>query len=96
MNTENTVSDIFDGRTIPCSEKHGMIIEKWRNLSVGKQFILINDHDPVRLHKQFTELWPGTFAWQYLVQGPEEFRIQITKLQALPEVTAPCPLTCNH
>ena len=92
----NNQIDIFDGRAIPCSEKHGLIIEKWRALPVGAAFVLVNNHDPARLHKQFSELWPATFGWKYLVQGPEEFRIQITKLQALPATAAPCPLSCNH
>lgn len=91
----NHPTDIFDGRAIPCSKKHGQIIKKWRALPVGQSFILINDHDPLRLKKQFGELWPEAFAWKYLVQGPEEFRIQITKLKPLPEVAAPCPLTCG-
>ena len=89
-------TDIFDGRAIPCSEKHGQIIEKWRALPVGQSFVLINDRDPLRLKKQFGELWPETFAWKYLQQGPEEFHIQITKLKPLPEVAAPCPLTCGN
>jgi len=88
--------EIFDGRAIPCSVKHGMIIAIWQSLPVGNAFVLVNDHDPARLHKQFTELWPETFAWKYLVQDPEEFRIQITKLKPLPETVAAEPLSCGH
>lgn len=91
----NQTIDIFDGREIPCSQKHGQIIAKWQALPVGSAFVLINNHDPARLHHQFSELWPGTFEWKYLVQGPEEFRIQISKLKPLPEVAAPKPLTCS-
>ena len=92
----NPTIEIFDGRNIPCSEKHGQIIAKWQALPVGAAFVLINDHDPVRLHNQFSELWPGTFAWKYLMQGPEEFRIEITKLQPLPEAAIAEPLSCGH
>lgn len=88
--------EIFDGRAIPCSIKHGLIIEKWRALPVGKAFVLVNDHDPVRLRQQFSESWPETFEWKYLAQGPVEFRIQITKLKPLPDVAAPHPLACGH
>ena len=92
----NNQIDIFDGRAIPCSQKHGLIIEKWRALPVGQSFVLVNDHDPARMRTQFAELWPGTFEWKYLVQGPDEFRIQITKLKPLPETVAAFPLACNH
>ena len=92
----NNAIDIFDGRAIPCSEKHGLIINKWLALPVGAAFVLLNDHDPARMLHQFSEAWPGTFEWKYLVQGPDEFRIQITKLKALSETAAPAPLTCNH
>ena len=92
----NDKIEIYDGRAIPCSEKHGQIIAKWRGLSVGRSFILINNHDPLRLKKQFGELWPETFAWEYLAQNPDEYRIQITKLKPLPEVEEPGPLACNH
>jgi uncharacterized protein (DUF2249 family) len=92
----NNQIEIFDGRAIPCSVKQGLIIEKWRALPVGAAFVLVNDHDPARLYQQFTGLWPETFDWKYLVQGPEEFRIQITKLKPLPETATPEPLSCGH
>jgi uncharacterized protein (DUF2249 family) len=88
--------EIFDGRAIPCSVKHGLIIEKWRALPVGAAFVLVNDHDPARMHQQISELWPETCDWKYLVQGPEEFRIQITKSKPLPETATPEPLSCGH
>lgn len=92
----NNQIEIFDGRAIPCSEKHGQIIDKWRALPVGQSFILVNNHDPLRLKKQFGELWPETFAWKYLAPTPDECRIQITKLKPLPEVEFPAPLSCGH
>jgi len=92
----NEPIEIFDGREIPCSVKHGQIIAKWRALPAGAAFVLVNDHDPVRLHQQFSGLWPETFAWKYLVQGPDEFRIQITKLKPLPETVEAELLSCGH
>jgi uncharacterized protein (DUF2249 family) len=76
---------IFDGRSIPCSVKHGLIIQKWLDLAVGDYFVLVNDHDPARMREQFSAKWPGAFAWQYLQNGPEECRVKITKLK----MTAP-------
>src|SRR3954453_16164884 len=74
---------VMDVRTIPCSIKHGLIIQTWLNLPVGDHFILLNDHDPVPLYYQFSAQWPATFSWEHVVKGPEEFRVKITKLKPL-------------
>jgi len=71
---------IFDGRSIPCSAKHGRIIQTWLALEVGDYFVLRNDHDPARLRDQFASQWPQAFSWEYLVNGPDEFQVKITKL----------------
>jgi uncharacterized protein (DUF2249 family) len=85
---------IFDGRSIPCSVKHGQIIQKWLNLAVSDYFVLVNDHDPVRLHDQFSAQWPLSFSWEHLTKGPDEFRVKITKLKALAE-SADAELSCS-
>ena len=84
VNPEN----IFDGRSVPCSVKHGLIIQKWLNLAVGGYFVLLNVRDPARLREQFSAQWPDTFSWEYLVQGPDEFQVKITKLKAIGTVSA--------
>ena len=76
----------FDVREIPCRIKHGQIFERWFALPVGAHFVLVNDHDPVPLYYQFNAMFPGALTWEYLEQGPEVFRVKITKLAA---VTAP-------
>ena len=87
----------FDGRSIPCSVKHGLIIQKWLDLAVGDYFVLLNDHDPVRMRDQFSAEWPGAFAWQHLQNGPDEFRVKITKLKALAEpADAELSCSCGH
>jgi uncharacterized protein (DUF2249 family) len=75
---------VMDVRPIPCSIKHGLILKTWRELPVGDHFILLNDHDPVPLRYQFEAEFPGACAWEYLEQGPADFRVKITKLQELP------------
>jgi uncharacterized protein (DUF2249 family) len=79
---------VMDVRPIPCSIKHGLILKTWRELPVGDHFILLNDHDPVPMRYQFEAEFPGAFTWAYLEQGPEDFRVQITKLQELPAAVA--------
>jgi uncharacterized protein (DUF2249 family) len=83
---------VMDVRPIPCSVKHGLIIQNWLDLAVGDHFILLNDHDPVPLYYQFSAQWPGAFTWQHLVKGPEEFRVKITKIKttAAPAAVSEC------
>jgi uncharacterized protein (DUF2249 family) len=91
MQTENLIGadNVMDVRPIPCSVKHGLIIGAWLGLPVGDHFILLNDHDPVPLRYQFAAQWPGTFTWEHLAKGPEEFRVKITKLKPLDEPAEP-------
>ena len=86
----------MDVRPIPCSIKHGLIIRTWLELPVDDYFILLNDHDPVPLFYQFSAQWPGAFEWKHLVQGPDEFRVKITKLKALSGTVAAARESCGH
>lgn len=78
--TTNNDPTHFDVREIPCRIKHGQIFQRWLDLPVGRHFVLINDHDPVPLYYQFAAQFPGSFTWEYLLRGPEEFHVKITKL----------------
>ena len=97
MQSENLIGPdrIMDVRPIPCSVKHGLIIQTWLGLSVGDYFILLNDHDPVPLYYQFSAQWPGAFTWEHLVKGSDEFRVKITKLKALAVVSERVPSCCG-
>jgi uncharacterized protein (DUF2249 family) len=66
-----------------------MILKTWRELAVGDYFILLNDHDPVPLRYQFDAEFPGSFTWEHLERGPEDFRVKITKIQPLPFPAVP-------
>ena len=72
----------MDVRPIPCTIKHGLIIKTWQELPVGEHFILLNDHDPIPLHYQFSAEYPDAFSWDYLEKGPSDFRVKITRLKA--------------
>jgi uncharacterized protein (DUF2249 family) len=98
MQTENLIGadKVMDVRTIPCSIKHGLILRTWQELPVGDHFILCNDHDPVRMQDQFAAQWPGTFTWEHLMKGQDEFRIKITKLKPLDRPAVPVATTCGE
>ena len=48
-------------------------------LPAGESFLLINDHDPKPLYYQFLHERKGLFAWEYVEQGPELWKVKITK-----------------
>jgi uncharacterized protein (DUF2249 family) len=93
MNQTSNTIDLthFDVRRIPCRTKHALIFQRWADLPVGSYFVLVNDHDPVPLYYQFEALFSGAFEWAYLVDGPTEFHVKITRLKLSPITTPPPP-----
>lgn len=41
--------------------------------------LLVNDHDPLPLYFQFACEHAGRFRWEYVEQGPDAWRVRITK-----------------
>src|SRR6476620_7600001 len=93
MNPTTATIDLthLDVRRIPCRAKQAQIFQRWAELPIGGHFVLINDHDPVPLYYQFEALFRGAFKWEYLVDGPTEFHVKITRLAASPFATPPAP-----
>lgn len=69
----------LDVRVIPPREKHPTIFQTFDALQPGESFVLVNDHDPFPLRYQFEAERAGSFAWDYLEQGPQVWRVQISK-----------------
>jgi uncharacterized protein (DUF2249 family) len=88
MKTESTdFSDkIMDVRGIPCLIKHGRIIQRFTDLPVGDYFVLVNDHDPIRLRDQFSVYWPQAFSWDYVARHSDEVHVKIGKIAPTPHV----------
>ena len=78
----------FDVREIPCRVKHAQIFQRWAALKAGEHFVLVNDHDPVPLYYQFAAQFPDGFEWEYLLRGPDEFQVKITKLREIAPAAA--------
>ena len=71
---------IVDVRTIAPRERHPLIFSTFRALHAGEAMELVNDHDPRPLYYQFQAESPGAFKWEYLLQGPETWRVAITRI----------------
>jgi uncharacterized protein (DUF2249 family) len=56
-----------------------LIFQTFDELAPGDSFILVNDHEPRPLYYQFYFERPDQFAWTYLEEGPELWRVQIAK-----------------
>ncbi len=78
MTNSNNKIDI-DVRTLTPREKHPTIHATFDKLSPGESLTLINDHDPKPLYYEFSAEKPGQFNWEYLEQGPDIWKVLITK-----------------
>lgn len=76
---DNAATQVLDVTTITPRERHPRIFQLFDSLETGEAFELINDHDPKPLYYQFQAERPGQLEWQYLEQGPETWRVRITR-----------------
>ena len=72
----------LDVRVIPPREKHPTIFSAFQSLAPGSAFVLVNDHDPKPLHYQLQYQYAGQFGWEYLEEGPEVWRVRISRAAA--------------
>ena len=80
---ENRNEEEIDVREVERFRRHPLVFSKFDALKVGESFILINDHDPMPLHGQMDSMRPQQLTWDYIVRGPEIFRIRVTRIAPL-------------
>lgn len=76
---DTTTEPIIDVRRMEPRRRHPEIFNLWTALPEGGSFLLVNDHDPVPLYYQFACEHAGAFRWDYLEQGPDTWRVRISK-----------------
>lgn len=69
----------LDAREYEPRIKHKVIFDTFHNLKHGEVMELTNDHDPKPLHYQLLAEHKDEFEWEYLEQGPEIWRVAISK-----------------
>ncbi len=74
-----TQTTTLDVRSLVPAERHRRIFETYDGLAVGNRFVLVNDHDPKPLYYQFDAEHKGEFSWRYLEQGPQVWRVEISR-----------------
>ena len=72
----------LDVRAIPPREKHPTIFRSFDALTSGQSLMLVNDHDPKPLRYQLMAERPDSFDWTCEAQGPELWRVKITRRAA--------------
>lgn len=73
------MKNVIDVRSIEPREKHVRIFDMFYSLESGEKMEIINDHDPRPLHYQLLAENEGQFEWKYLEEGPETWRVEITR-----------------
>ncbi len=75
-----SVVNEFDLRPYPPTERHEMFYEAFEDLKAKEAFEFINDHDPKPLYYQMEAESKTPFEWEYLEQGPEQWKVRVVKL----------------
>jgi regulator of cell morphogenesis and NO signaling len=60
-------------------QKHPTIFARFDALQEGESLTIHNDHDPKPLYYQLLGERGNTFTWEYLEQGPEWWKVRISK-----------------
>ena len=71
---------VLDVRTIQPRDRHPMIFDLFDSLKPGESFDLVNDHAPTPLYYQYMHERTDQFTWDIQEQGPEVWRVTITRV----------------
>lgn len=69
----------LDTRTIPHKLRHGAVFGALATLRSGEALVLIASHDPKPLLAEIAESSGGAIAVSYLVEGPQEWHLRMTR-----------------
>lgn len=81
---EQVTGQVLDVRDIPKPERHPKIMAAYNALPTAGQLTLLNDHEPVNLHKEFERNLPGTYSWQAVQTVSGDWEVTISKLASTP------------
>lgn len=76
---QTTVDNILNVTLLEPRQKHPTIFSRFDELQEGESLIIHNDHDPKPLYYQLMGERGDIFTWEYLEQGPQWWKIKITK-----------------
>lgn len=67
---------------LPHKDKYPTVHKTFTSLKIGEKMELVNDHafHPIFEHK-FPLDFPNQYEWEYLEEGPEVWRVAVTKIK---------------
>ena len=74
-----TAENILNVTLLEPRQKHPTIFARFDDLAGGGSLTIHNDHDPKPLYYQLLGERGDIFTWEYLEQGPESWKVKITK-----------------
>ena len=90
MQSSKNIPEI-DVRQLPPANRQPAIFGVLAALAPGGAMHVTADHDPRPLQYQIVARFPDMFDWEYVAQGPEVWRVQITRLDS-----SGCGCSCGH
>jgi regulator of cell morphogenesis and NO signaling len=76
---QTTQENILNVTLLEPRQKHPTIFARFDALNEGESVTIHNDHDPKPLYYQLLGERGNTFTWEYLEQGPEWWKVRISK-----------------
>src|SRR5215471_20599734 len=76
---QSTQKNILDVTLLEPRQKHPTIFARFDILKDGESLTIHNDHDPKPLYYQLLGERGNIFSWEYLKQGPEWWKVRISK-----------------
>jgi len=76
-----SVVNEMDIRPFPPTERHEMFYKAFADIKPGEAFEFINDHDPKPLYYQMEAESTEPFRWEYLLKGPDEWKVRVIKVK---------------
>jgi len=76
---QTTAENILNVTLLEPRQKHPTIFIRFDELAEGESLTIHNDHDPKPLYYQMLGERGNVFVWEYLEQGPEWWKVRITK-----------------
>jgi regulator of cell morphogenesis and NO signaling len=76
---QTVTKNILDVTLLEPRQKHPTIFIRFDKLTEGESLTIHNDHDPKPLYYQLLGERGNIFEWEYLEQGPEWWKVKISK-----------------
>lgn len=75
---------VLDLRPLPAEKRCFRVSEAFQAVHPGSAFILVLDEDPAKVFQHCRGELKERFAWEMIQEGPDEWRILITKIREGP------------